>query len=65
VSRSPKPPADRITLTREALATASCVVLLAAGEVKRDAIKKLMSGDPALPASGLENMLVVTDQALE
>ena len=65
VSRSPKPPADRITLTREALATASCVVLLAAGEVKRDAIKKLMSGDPALPASGLENLLVVTDQTLE
>ena len=65
VSKSPKPPADRITLTREALATASCIVLLAAGDGKRDAIKKLMSGDSALPACGLENMLVVTDQTLE
>ena len=65
VSKSPKPPADRITLTREALATASCIVLLAAGDGKRDAIKKLMSGDSTLPACGLENLLVVTDQTLE
>ena len=65
ISRSPKPPADRITLTREALATARCIVLLAAGEGKRDAIKKLMSGEPAFPASGLGNLLVVTDQTLE
>ena len=65
VSKSPKPPADRITLTREALATASYVVLLATGAEKRDAIRKLMLGDPTLPASGLGNLLVVTDQTLE
>ena len=65
VSQSPKPPSNRITMTREALETASCLILLATGTEKRGAIERLMAGDPALPASGLDNLLVVTDQSIE
>jgi 6-phosphogluconolactonase len=65
VADSPKPPSDRITLTRAALATARHVILVAAGEAKRDAIRRLLSGDPELPAQGLEGMVIVTDVELE
>ena len=61
VADSPKPPANRITLSRAALATARHVILVAAGEAKRDAVQRLMSGDPELPAQGLEGLVVVTD----
>jgi 6-phosphogluconolactonase len=61
VADSPKPPSDRITLTRAALATARHVILVAAGEAKRDAVARLMAGDPELPAQGLEGMVIVTD----
>ena len=64
VADSPKPPSDRITLTRSALATARHVILVAAGEAKRDAIRRLLSGDPELPAQGLEGMVIVTDVEL-
>jgi 6-phosphogluconolactonase len=64
VADSPKPPSDRITLTRAALATARHVILVAAGEAKRDAIRRLLSGDPELPAQGLEGMMIVTDVEL-
>jgi 6-phosphogluconolactonase len=64
VADSPKPPADRITLTRAALATARHLILVAAGEEKRQALDRLMAGDPALPACGLEGLVVVTDVAL-
>jgi 6-phosphogluconolactonase len=61
VSNSPKPPADRITLTRAALATARHAILVAVGESKRDALRRLVSGDPRLPASGLAGLVIVTD----
>ena len=61
LSDSPKPPAERITLTRVALATARHVILVVAGESKRDALCRLIAGDPSLPASGLEGLVVVTD----
>ena len=61
VADSPKPPSDRITLTRRALATARHVVLAAAGEEKRDAVRRLLSGDPELPAQGLDGLVIVTD----
>jgi len=64
VADSPKPPSDRITLTRAALATARHVILVATGEAKRDAIRRLLSGDPELPAQGLEGMVIVTDVEL-
>lgn len=62
VPDSPKPPTDRISLTRAALASARSVVLVAAGVEKRDALARLADGDPTLPASGLPGLLVVTDQ---
>jgi 6-phosphogluconolactonase len=62
VANSPKPPPSRITLTRAALATAQRVVLVAAGREKRDALARLLAGDPAMPALGLPGMVVVTDQ---
>jgi 6-phosphogluconolactonase len=63
VERSPKPPARRLTLTRSFLATAKVHVVFAVGAGKRDAIARLRAGDPALPATGLEGVVVVTDAA--
>ena len=61
VADSPKPPSDRITLTRGMLATAARSVLLATGESKRDALARVLSGDVSFPAVGLANLVVVTD----
>jgi 6-phosphogluconolactonase len=61
VSKSPKPPAERITLTRAAIATADRIVLVAVGEEKRDALCRLVDGDTRLPAQGLEGLVIVTD----
>lgn len=61
VSDSPKPPADRITLTRSLLATARRAVLLAMGEAKRNALERLLAGDARLPACGLPGLIIVTD----
>jgi 6-phosphogluconolactonase len=61
VSNSPKPPPRRITLSRRMLASAAHVVLLASGPAKRDALRRLRAGDPSLPATGLREMVVVTD----
>jgi 6-phosphogluconolactonase len=64
IADSPKPPASRITLTRAALATARQVILVAAGETKRDALQRLLAGDERLPAQGLGGLVVVTDLEL-
>jgi 6-phosphogluconolactonase len=64
VADSPKPPVHRITLTRDFLATAQSVVLLAVGETKRSALERLVEGDRALPAHGLGGLVIVTDLAL-
>jgi len=64
VADSPKPPKDRITLTRRVLATARASILLAAGEGKRAALERLVRGDAALPAHGLPGLVIVTDLAL-
>lgn len=61
VHDSPKSPRERITLTRTALATARQTFLVAAGEPKREALSRLLAGDPALPATGLPGLVVVTD----
>jgi 6-phosphogluconolactonase len=61
VNDSPKPPPDRITLTRRTLATASTTILLATGESKRSALSRLLSGDEMLPAHGLPGLVIVTD----
>ncbi len=65
VADSPKPPASRITLTRAALATARQVILVAAGEAKFDALRRLLAGDERLPAQGLGGLVVVTDLELD
>jgi 6-phosphogluconolactonase len=62
VADSPKPPADRVTLTRAILETANASVLFAAGAGKRSALERLLAGDVSLPAHGLRGLHVVTDQ---
>jgi 6-phosphogluconolactonase len=64
VADSPKPPAGRITLGLPLLATAPAAVLLALGEAKAPALRRLILGDPALPASALPQLTVVTDLEL-
>jgi len=64
VANSPKPPPQRITLTRAMLATARHTFVVAAGEGKRAALERLVAQDPALPASGLPGLVVCTDLAL-
>jgi len=61
---SPKPPPRRITLALPLLAAAPAAVLLALGEAKRGALERLAAGDPALPASALQGLIVVSDLSL-
>ncbi len=65
VANSPKPPADRITLTRALLETAVHTIVVAAGEDKRAALRRIVHGDPDLPATGLAGLVVCTDLTLE
>ena len=61
VADSPKPPSDRVTLTRPMLATARATILVAMGEAKRAALARLIAGDDALPACGLPGLTIVSD----
>jgi len=61
VEDSPKPPAGRVTLGLAFLAAAPVAVLLALGEAKAPALRRLLQRDPALPASALARLTVVTD----
>ncbi len=65
VSDSPKPPSDRITLTRALLRTARATLLLATGEPKRTALTRLVGGDPTLPAHGLPGLEIFTDLSID
>jgi len=55
----------RMTLTYPALAETRRIVWLVEGEDKRDALAKLLAGDPSIPAGRVENdsMVVVADEA--
>jgi 6-phosphogluconolactonase len=55
----------RMTLTYPALATARQVFWLVAGEDKRDALAKLLDGDPSIPAGRVEadDGLALADRA--
>lgn len=64
VPNAPKAPPSRITLTREALATARHTFLVAIGEEKRGALERLCAGDPKLAVTGLPGLVIVTDVAL-
>lgn len=61
VDDSPKPPAERVTLTPAALATARHHLLFATGEAKRDALNRLLAGDQTHPAARLLPLTIVTD----
>ena len=54
-----------MTLTYPALAEARQIVWLVTGPDKRDALAKLLAGDPLIPAGRVENgeMIVVADEA--
>lgn len=62
VADSPKPPRERMTLTRDALSTARQTLLFAVGPAKRAALERVLANDPALPTTGLPGLVVVTDQ---
>ncbi len=62
VPDAPKPPAERITLTRAILDTARRCLLVAVGVDKRAALARLLAGDPEHPAAGLPGLVVVTDR---
>jgi 6-phosphogluconolactonase/glucosamine-6-phosphate isomerase/deaminase len=55
----------RMTLTYPALADARSVFWLVAGEDKRDALDKLLAGDPSIPAGRVEapDAVVLADDA--
>jgi 6-phosphogluconolactonase len=61
VVASPKPPSERITLTLPTLASARDAILLATGRSKRAALMRLIRADPALPATHLTSVTIVTD----
>jgi len=66
VHDSPKPPPDRITFTLPLLHAARRLMLLVAGEEKREAMRRVAAGpDPATPASmlALGALEVVVDAA--
>ncbi len=64
IGTSPKPPAQRSTLTRRMLAPARRTILVATGEAKHVAVERLHRDDATLPATGLPNLIVVTDLGL-
>jgi 6-phosphogluconolactonase len=55
----------RMTLTYRALAEARQIVWLVTGPDKRDALARLLTGDPLIPAGRVENpaMTIVADEA--
>lgn len=63
---SPKPPTGRVTLTLPVLARPGVErIIVAMGAGKRDALGRLLAGDPAIPAARLGPVTVVTDQQLD
>jgi 6-phosphogluconolactonase len=61
ISDSPKPPPERMTLTRSLLVRSGKSILVALGEAKAPALERLRQADPALPASHLPNLSIVTN----
>lgn len=51
VNESPKPPAERITLTIPTLNRSSEIWLLVTGQAKADAVARALAGEDGLPAS--------------
>ena len=51
VHNAPKPPPDRISLSREALAQCRCMLFMVTGQGKQDAVKQWRSGTGKLPVA--------------
>ena len=65
IDDSPKPPSDRITMSRRTMLTAKTAILLFIGENKREAYKKFLAGNkvvecPARLAKQIKRSYVLT-----
>jgi 6-phosphogluconolactonase len=58
---SPKPPSARMTLTQSFLARSGTSILLAVGQEKESALRRVLASDAALPASHLPNLQIITN----
>jgi 6-phosphogluconolactonase len=65
VEDSPKPPPRRMTLLLPFLATASQHILVASGDAKRVPLRRILRGDPSLPASHLSPLTIITSINLD
>lgn len=63
VRESPKPPAERLTLSLRTLSLSRLSLLYACGEGKRSAIEATLLGTKEVPARALERLVLVTDLA--
>lgn len=65
VARVDRPDHPRLTLTLPVLNSARAAMFLIEGDAKRDAVRRLLEGDPGIPAARVEadRVLVVTDRA--
>ncbi|MEY2836621.1 MAG: hypothetical protein RLZ46_3 [Actinomycetota bacterium] len=51
IANSPKPPAERVSFTMSMINSADEVWIVAAGEIKADAVTKIIEGELSIPAS--------------
>lgn len=66
ITDSPKPPAERISVTMNFINKGREVWIVAAGAAKADAVEKIVEGDTSIPASyvsALERTRLVVDQS--
>lgn len=65
VTDSPKPPAERMTMSSALLGEARLCVLLVLGEGKRAALRRVLAHEEGMPTRRLDRLIVVTDLAHE
>ncbi|MDD5538579.1 MAG: 6-phosphogluconolactonase, partial [Candidatus Omnitrophica bacterium] len=67
IYNSPKPPAERVTLSAKALSNTQNLFFLIEGKNKREALKKWRAGEdlPVLKVNALKNVVVFFDTAAE
>ncbi|MGD8619489.1 MAG: 6-phosphogluconolactonase [Gammaproteobacteria bacterium] len=65
VSDAPKPPPDRVTLSREALSDSRDVLILVTGAGKRTAVRRWLAGEdlPIARITARQHLRVLTDRA--
>ncbi len=63
VSNAPKWPKERITMSAQCLRKARTIILIAAGESKRDAVQKLIASNSVVRKAlqGHDNIILMTD----